>query len=139
MSLLLGDRLKAFMLSNNQSIEDVSKKSGLDINTIKNIVYNKSKKKEHVETIANAYGLPIAYFSNPDSHLKSIKILNELTFLLSKEFIEKGISNCYLDFFFSLLSNVIDLSEKGLTEAELKLYIKGNIDAAIKFNILKPN
>ncbi|MDF2964762.1 MAG: Helix-turn-helix domain [Rickettsiaceae bacterium] len=139
MTGMLGDRLKEFMLSNNLTIEDVHKKVGLDVNTIKNILYGKSKKTDYFEMIAQAYGLPIAYFTKPSSPVFPLDNLDYVMTLVLDAFKERNIHYCFLEFFNSLFVNTASLKRDGCTDSELKLYVKGNIDAAIRFNIIKPS
>ena len=134
------EKLKALMLNNNLSIQEVADKAGLNINTVKNVLYGRSNKQEYIVKIADAFEIPKDFFFEEEIKNYNAIILFNVTRLIFDCLIKKNIETFPKTYFDHLCTECYKLMYiKKYGDRELEMYINGQLDAALFQKLIERN
>ncbi|MDF2965900.1 MAG: Helix-turn-helix domain [Rickettsiaceae bacterium] len=127
-----GKVLKQLMKQRKLTVKDIAKATKLSINSIKNLINNRSRKMEYIEIIADTYKVPIEYFTTLDSIIVNISCYSFATSIVSEVMHTRNVSEAPKELITSFIESAYDyLYADNKSISECRNYIAGMVEHAI--------
>lgn len=133
-----GQKLKSFLKQNRITIGELSEKTNIRRDTIKNLLYGKTSKLEYIEAIARAYNQPLDYFTDTvPNYLETEKFCKACT-VISELLKEYKILKCQESFLNGLIrQSYKDLNDDQHDEIQCKINLIETISQGIKNGLVE--
>lgn len=127
-----GKALKQIMRQKKLSVKDIALAANLSINSVKNLLNNRSKKIDYIEQIADAYGIPVEYFTEMDSIIVNISCYTFAMSIVGEVMHKRNISSAPKEMVINLVDCAYDyLYSDKKNIMECRNYIAGMIEHAL--------